>query len=264
MQSVVLSEASPWFGSPSEGDASLLDADGGHAAYLRALPAARALPKRSLRPINLELLHAVGTARNAAARTGRFRERIRALPEFNLHYFDWLDTYALAALYANTRFRLSISAPGEIAALNEAGSRLRRALLRDVASLVERGLLPPGAPGRVNARTGYQKLAYDLGGLAVLLADHWSTIEGKSAVTRADLELAETLCARLIAAVAARTEQYTGELQRIAEMRVRCYTLLAQAYEQSRRAVGYLCFGQESIDALMPSLHGKRKRRRQT
>jgi hypothetical protein len=98
-------------------------------------------------------------------------------------------------------------------------------------------------------------------GLSSLLRHNWSSIENKTAITLSELDAAEELSDKLLTAVGAR-EQAPAVLAEVAQQRQRFFTLFVKAYDQVRRAVSYLRWSEDDLDAIAPSLYGNRTRRK--
>jgi hypothetical protein len=69
--------------------------------FQQALPIAQKLAAKDLIPVNIDLPTAVTTTLGALPEILAFRDRAKALPEFDIQHFDQLETYALAAMHAH-------------------------------------------------------------------------------------------------------------------------------------------------------------------
>ena len=84
----------------------------------------------------------------------------------------------------------------------------------------------------------------------------WPRIQGKTAVTAADLDEAETLADQLLTAVGERAQLPTTTAP-TAEIRNAAYTLFARAYNELRRASVYLRWNEGDADTFVPPLAGR-------
>jgi hypothetical protein len=231
-------------------------------AYARAQPAARAIPTEKLVPLNLDLTSAIVTATGALPRILPFRASAAALSAFDIANFDELDTYIRAAIHAHTQVRIASAPPSALEELTLQGTALRRTLLKDAEALLSRDLLEPDCLRNFDARTGYRKLAFDLMGLAGLFRDHWPEITGRTGVITEELDRAELIGDQLVTLVGLRART-PAAIAEAAEQRRRHFTLLVRAYDQVRRAIGYLRFDEGDLEASAPSLYtGKQRKRR--
>jgi hypothetical protein len=229
-------------------------------AYQRCLPVMLALPESQLAPVNLDVRMAVMKVLGALPAISALRERAAALPESDLSAFDELGDYARALGHAHVVHSVAARRDAAPQALRERARRVRSLLVSDVKALVERELITPDPLGQLKGTPGYRNLAFDLLALVALLRDAWSTIEGRTALTRGELDQAEALAHELLVAYSRREK--TPETS--TEMRLRAFTLFVRAYDEVRRAVRYLRWKEGDYDAIAPSLYARDKRRRRT
>jgi hypothetical protein len=108
---------------------------------------------------------------------------------------------------------------------------------------------------------GYANVAFDVLSMISLLRANWGVVSANSAVKAEELVHAEQLVDRLNVAVGTKKVS-AAEVSEAASTRKRAYTLLVNAYDQVRRAVTFLHWGQAAaIEAIAPSLHGPRSRK---
>src|SRR5262249_24691441 len=112
----------------------------------------------------------------------------------------------------------------------------------------------------IKAGKGHLDAANDLGALSGLYREHWHEIEGKTAVTREEVDRAAVLGTKLLRALGGDGQAAT--LAPTAERRARAYTLLVNAYGEARRAVGFLRYYEGDVDTLLPSLFSKGRTRK--
>jgi hypothetical protein len=231
-------------------------------AYQRALPVAQALGEGDLVPLNIDLPTAVTTAIGSLGRLGTLRARIvQELPGFEIGHLDQLETYTLAAAHAHAVYLAASAPPEELTALAEQGAALRDTLYSDAVALAKRGIIPGERLSDFKANVGFKNLAFDLLGLATLLRQSWQQIASRTALVAAELEQAEALGEKLVAAVGAR-EQARGLVAEGAQQRQRVFSLFVRSYNQVRRAISYLRWDEGDLERIAPSLYGGRKRRK--
>jgi hypothetical protein len=130
-------------------------------------------------------------------------------------------------------------------------------LLSDATALAKRGLMNGSRLGTFRTGPGYKLLAEDLVGLSSLLRNNWDRISTKTAITLAELDQAEELSRKLVAAVGAR-EQAPAVLAEVSVQRQRMFTLFVEAYDQVRRAVSLLRWDEGDLETIAPSLYSGR------
>jgi hypothetical protein len=222
-------------------------------AYERLLPEALAVPDTDLLPINLEVATAVTTVLGAWPQIRTFRGSVALLPGFDLARFDKIEDYALALGHAQSRHNVAGTSAESLPDLSAAGTALRQLLLTDAASLAQRGLVDADRLDELKGPNGYRNLAFDLDSLATLLRESWEKIAGKTPIVLSELDEAETLADRLLTAVGIR-DQAPPSVAETAAIRQRAYTLCLKAYDQARRAIGYLRWQENDLEQIAPSL----------
>jgi len=184
-------------------------------------------------------------------------ERAKALPEFDATVFEELETHVLATGHAHARLMRASAPRGEVAALNERGLKLRRMLYADAVALATHGLIAGDRLAELQNNTGYKNLAFDLMALAGLLRGNWEQISGKTPITTADLDEADLLADHLVSAVGARAQKNTS-VDEASLQRQRNFTLLANVYDEVRRAITFLRWKEDDVDRVAPSLYAGR------
>jgi hypothetical protein len=227
-------------------------------AYENAQPAAKALQVEELIAVNIDVPTAVTTAVGALPEILALRAEVaKDLPNFDIKWFDQLETYTLATGHAHALYMGTSAPPEAIVALNERGVTLRDLLYSDAVALSTRGIISGDKLGDFKANVGYKNLAFDLLGLAAVLRGNWDKISGKAAIQLSELDTAESIGEQLVTALGAR-EQAPAVAAEQAQQRQRNFTLFAKAYDQVRRAVNFLRWDQDDIERIAPSLYAGR------
>ncbi len=231
-------------------------------AYQRALPAARALTLAELVTINIDVPTAVTTVIGKLPQVRGLRDAIvRAMPTLELVNIDQLETYTLATAHAHALY-LSASAPSEgLARLTADAAAIRDTLYSDAVALANRGLINGARLGEFKAATGYKNVAFDLLGLTALLRTAWSQVEGKTALTLAELDAADLTGEQILSAIGNRRQGPLASAE-VVQLRQRMFTLFVNAWGQVRRAVIFLRWDEEDFDEIAPSLYAGRGRRK--
>jgi hypothetical protein len=226
-------------------------------AFDRALPASQALDANALTIINIDVPSAIAMTVGKLPGIMALREQAKALPGFDITSFDQLETYTLAIGQAHTTYMGASAAPEAIVELNEKGMQLRNTLYADAVALATRGLISGDRIGEFKANIGYKNLAFDLMALAGVLRGSWDKISGKTAITTDDLDQAELIGDQLVSAVGTR-EETPANVAAVSMQRQRNFTVFLNAYDQVRRAVGFLRWDEEDSERIAPSLYSGR------
>lgn len=223
-----------------------------------------ALDEKDLIQVNLELKLAVSTTLGLLGEVRALRPQIvKELPTFDIASFDKLEDYALALQSANTDYLTATKGPDDLKVLVAEGMRLRARLETDAKALGNYGLVDVGQLANMSGSTGHRELAQDLEILSRVLKNNWSNIQGKTALSLADFQIASRISTRLMRIVGLK-EQGPAIVAAAADHRTRAFTKFLNTYEDARRAVGYLRARQGDADDIIPSLYPGRPRRRAT
>jgi hypothetical protein len=227
-------------------------------AYELALPASQALSADALIAVNIDVPTAMTTVIGKLPQILALRAQVaKRLPEFDIANFDLLSTYTFATGHAQALFAAASAPPEALVTLNEQGIVLRDLLYSDAVALSNRGLINGDKLSGFKANVGYKNLAFDLLGLAALLRGSWDAIASKTALQLSELDQADDIGEKLMAAVAVREQGPTIAATQSAQ-RQRNFTLFANAYDQVRRAITFLRWTEDDVDEIAPSLYAGR------
>ena len=234
-------------------------------AYERTRAEIEALPEEQIVQINVVIPSAVTTALGALPEIRAMRPRlVEELPKFDLARFDKLEQYTLAAGHAHTMY-LAASMPAEaVPELAEQCMGLCGTFRTDAEALVRRKLLDGVLLKSLKGTVGYRDIAFDLFTLVQIFRENWQKIEGKTALSLAELNQAEVLADRLTTAIGVR-EQAPLAVGSAAENRQRAFSLFMRTYSETRRAIDYLA--PDDVDQIAPTVHvvrGPSKKRSET
>lgn len=205
--------------------------------------------------VRVDVVAAVVTTLGCMPKIAPFRAMIASgIPMFDLSSFDKLEPYALALMQAQTNYAATAKPMEPIEPISKELVSLREVLLADVSALEARKLVD-GRRGELKGPVGYKSQASDVLLLVRVLRGAWPHIEGRSAVTKAELDHAELLADRMLTALGAR-EQGPKTAQAEADDRARAYTLFVQAHDQVRRVLSFLRWDEEDLDELFPTVFG--------
>jgi hypothetical protein len=209
--------------------------------------------------VNTDIDEMVKTILGVLPEVRQLRPRIANLAELDLAAFDKLEDYALAMSYAQTLYLLATQPPDDLERLIEQGKELHERLEADVRALAVRGLVDDEVPKKLKGMKGYANLAQDLQLLSGTIQQAWPKIEGKVLTTEADLQGAFRISTRLTRVVGLR-EQGPAAVSAATDQRHRSFTLLYNAYEETRRAVAYLRAREGDAETITPSLYSGKTR----
>jgi hypothetical protein len=175
------------------------------------------------------------------------------LPSQDFNMVLSLPKYAYALLEANDRFLATGKAPDEIRALAEEGDKLRSVLRSDARALIVRNLLDATTVESCTGGAGYKVIATELGVLATAFTAAWPQIRGKSGITEQELQRAWAIEKKLIEFVGTR-DQSPQARAASKDLRDRAFSVLADMWDETRRAVGYLRWHEGDAEELAPSI----------
>lgn len=130
---------------------------------------------------------------------------------------------------------------------------LRAKLLMWAVPLVGSGVFEQAAIDRIKEGSGNKDAPSDLVALVGLYRSRWDAAKGICGVTEADLERGSVIGPALFGMVS-RKENQLGASVSDGSLRVRkSFTKLDLAYDQCRRAIGYLQYDQGDLDIIAPN-----------
>lgn len=237
------------------------------SAFEHVRPMLDQIQKADLVPMNVDPVRALTIVRGVAVRLRPLRDPMLTLPGFNIDDFDNLDLYTRALMQANALYACAKAPPTELSKVAEEATQLKETFISDIASLVKRGLLRGHRFKAVPGRPSYRNLASDLLTLANILRTYMEKDSPRSTTSFEELDRAEILVENLNALLGAR-RRTPEELAAATLERQKAYALMARAYDQVRKAVAYLRWGNNDADELAPALNrgrkGARKKRTNT
>ena len=216
----------------------------------------QAIPATEVRQLNVNVRQAAGTIMTSLPRVRQLQARMAELPHFDVTLLDRLQEYAIALLQADVACQTSANGPQLRTGLLKQARELRKTLLFDAAALAGRYLIDNDiVQHRLHANSA-AGVAQNLEVLADALKTAWPNIEGKCAVTPADLDGALELAARLRDPTPrARAEAADAQAR---DLRNRAFTLADTAYYEIRRAVSFLRWAKGDADKFAPPLRKRR------
>lgn len=232
-------------------------------AFARIEKEVEALGPDDLEPINVDIPRAVAVAIGAAPHLHNLRALVvEQLPAFPIRLLDEIGTYALGAWFAHL-LALPATSEKQLAVLLEEGTSLRDDLLIAAEALAHKGHFDRKAVEAIRAGQGNIDKANDLVALAALFAREWDKVKNKTTVEWADVQRASELGPEILVALGARDQPGVKAPSPAdpAQRRARAFTLFVRAYEECRRAVGYLRWHEDDADTIAPSLYATRTRR---
>jgi hypothetical protein len=220
------------------------------------------VPEESLIHINLDIATVVTTAVGAMDEILALRpQATQQLPTFDLNQFDILEHAANATLHLHSRWLFANSPVEPLPELVREATHRRELLVSAATMLMKHGLLPANALHALVGPVGHKNVAVDLNGVASLLRENWTRIDGKTPLTIADLDAATRVAQRLIKAVGVK-QQAPAVVAANAQERQRALTHFLRAYDQVRRSVIYLRWNEGDADHIAPSLYAGRSVKR--
>jgi hypothetical protein len=223
------------------------------AGFQRVEAEVRAVADRDLVAVNLDVPSAVATALGALPEIVTLRDEVAALKGVDINKFDKIRDYALALAHTHGAYRAALGPADPIGKISEEVAEVREQLFADALALGRRGLLESGRVEKLRSGVGYKNVAFDVVGLVQLFRERAKELAGKTAVTPQELDHAAELAQQLVTAVGLKEQSPLG-LTAAALLRQQAFTLFTQAYDEARRAIGYLRWHPGDGDTIAPSL----------
>jgi hypothetical protein len=215
------------------------------------------------RRYTLDAFFAAGRALWILPRVMPYRQRMLALPDYDLRHLDRFERYARALRFVETAILLRVRRTGQLPELAAEGWRLRALMMSYAEALSHKGRVAPELIVRLREGSGYRTLVEDLTVLVhELLAVEGGTGPG-SPVTLEDLDRAAEIADELNVRVGNPAEIDATRATLVRERR-KLGHLLVEAHDQLRRALGYLRWAEGDANTLVPSLYvlGRKRRTR--
>ncbi len=227
-------------------------------------PELAALDASNLDAVNLDLASATVTAIGVVPELRTYREAIeRRFDRDEADRIEKLELYARAASQAQASYLSAAGAVPDLQVLSKRCLELRTMLLADATSLVHRKIIAADRLAALAGPIGFKNQISDLQQLVALFEEHWDRMRGVSPVRRNDLDAAEDAASALFVAMGQR-EQTPPAVSHAADVRQRAFTLFVRTYDELRRAMSYLRWHEDDVDAIIPSLwSGKAPRKRE-
>lgn len=230
----------------------LNDMDAAKRAFERVQPDLDAIPEASFAPMNVDVVSATSIALGVTDRVVGYRDRLAALPEFDVRHVDKLLDYATAAWYVFIT-NLSSTTPVELQPLLQEATVLRAKLLMWAEPLAHNGNFELEALAKIKEGSGQKDIPGDLVALVGLYRSKWEQVRNLCAVTEADLDRGAQIGPFVFAMVSLKDQKKASNSKDALRVR-RAWTLLDRAYDQCRRGLTFLLWTSGDVDAIAPSL----------
>jgi len=226
------------------------------AAYEQTTEERNALTKEELLPVNIEVPAAVIAVMGRADEILAMRPRaMDEFKKFDVSWFDKLHPYALAMWHAHTKYLTASSPPEQLPAALQGLVRTHGIFYTDLQALVARELLNGELLAGMRGTKSHQYIPHDVFLMAEVARSHWNVIEGKTALTMAELNTAEADAHR-VAVMLSEREQAPQNHAAAREQWQRAFTLFIRCYKQVVRAVRFI--DEENLDSIVPQIYAVR------
>jgi hypothetical protein len=229
-------------------------------AFQRLLPLIRAVPPAEYSRINLDVQSTTSKVIAHMPRVREARAQIDSLVKLSLDEYDRLEDVTLALSHANT-VHLVVSAPRSLQQLAEEAQDVRKIMMTDVQSAINRKLLGQNALDNISGRVGHDILNKELFALVEIFRSNWSRLEGRTGVSFDEIQGAELLARRLMGKLGNRDEAEESEKEAAAD-RSAAFTLFLRAHRFARRLLLFARYEEGDADEILPPLYGPKKNRR--
>ncbi len=235
-----------------------------HVAYQRLRPRFAAVPQSGILRVPLDTGLVVQTVLGVIPELEELQDEIAwELPRVDLAMISELRETAFAVAHLESLMR---GAKGFVS--QDTADPLQKVrdyrslLLADTQPLVARGLLEQEA-STLSRGNSPRNIAFDTLQLANYLDTNWERIQGRSLITREELDAARDAVRELLTYLGVKDQGGESE-EEVQSNRLKGLTLLFKLYEELRWAVRYIRRNTGDADLVMPSLYTLRKARRNT
>jgi hypothetical protein len=222
-----------------------------------------AVPADALIAINVDISRAARRGLVAAERVEPLLEDLTELRHFDVRMVRMLGTYALALLHTHELVTEGGGDLPPLPVLLAEATPLREGLLRTAELLAHYELVSSERVATIRHGHGHADTADDLQALGRLFNELWPRVHDKVVATRAQVDRALTLSAKLHKALAlheVETDPLTRHTSR-RHLRAQAYALFFRAYEETRRGVTFLRWYEGDARGIVPSLYPRKPRR---
>lgn len=228
------------------------------AAYLKNEARFAALPASEHIPITMDVALTFTTSHGKLMQIPELRQRVLALPGIHRERVEEVEELLLAFGYAQAQYSNHFAPTAAIPALHEKVVKSRQVLANAVEALADVGLVPGDRRVDIKGNASRDAIALDVIGTVGQLVERWPSIEGKTALTREQLERFANDAGDLLEAIGARRSDTS---HRISHNRNAALTLFARSWDQLRRGVSYERWEEGDVDDFLPPLHSNRVQR---
>lgn len=224
-------------------------------AYERMRPRYMAMPAEEILAPNLDVPVAAVQVIGCGGKIAVHAEAASEFPGYD-GCFETLESAALGAAHAHN-LAMAASAAAPIPALVDELTVTRDNLTTDIGAAVKRGLISGDALKGLRGTRGFANLAFDVMTACTVARENWPVLEGRSAITTAELDRAEELADRLAAAVGLKEQGALIDSQST-DMRNRAFTTFVKTYDMVRKYISFLRWIEGDVDEIAPSLYAQR------
>jgi hypothetical protein len=225
-----------------------------HLAYELVVQEVQARPSERLEPLNVNVGTLLLTVLGAVPKIAPHRATLAQLPTFDIAQFDDLQLYALALAEAHGLRQGAAEPPHDLTELARKQRKTREQLLVDARALAKRGFVDPKRVDKVGGGLSYLSIAFDVVGLVGLLLENWNLIQGKTGVTRQELEQARKTSNQLVAALG-RKQQLDDDDDPNDRIYREIFSRLTRAYSDVRRALQFIRRNEGDANRIAPSAY---------
>lgn len=225
------------------------------AAYAKTAAERDALAAEDVAPVNVDVRQAVMTVTGALPEIVKQKPAVlKVFRDFDGTLFDRLPVYAAAAGHAHVLYSAAQAPMPALLSWNEKAVATRAKLMSLGKALVEFELLDANVVEQYKGLTGYKNVSFELLGLVSVFRAHWDAIGSKIPLQKSQLDEAQVLGEKLIAAAGLR-DQAPAVSSSATDTRNRAVHLFLHAYEEIREAIQYVRRKQGDADTIAPSLY---------
>lgn len=136
---------------------------------------------------------------------------------------------------------------------------IRSVMISDIRAAERHGIIRASFLENLSGKAGALHTLSDVFAMCSFVRNNWSALEGASAIKMAEIDTTEQLAEEAHTALA-RKPYERADLDQLADLRRRVFTLFFDAYDEARGGVAYLRWKQGDAEQIAPSLLRDRRR----
>jgi len=197
---------------------------------------ALALRPDRVRRINVDIWAAAITVRGCVPKIAALRDEMaEKCGGLDLRQVDALERYALAVTQMHATYVTASRPQPRVRELTAQLKEIRSVMISDIRAAERHGIIRASFLENLSGKAGALHTLSDVFAMCSFVRNNWSALEGASAIKMAEIDTTEQLAEEAHTALA-RKPYERADLDQLADLRRRVFTLFFDAYDEARGA----------------------------